>query len=366
VKRERQPPISLPAALLVLTTRAKLRDGKPASWEQVAEETRHSKRTVLGVWQWFKELAWEQAQEFVGSSEEILRLRPDYLERKIGEAQKTESPHGVPNPQYTENKRPLPVMVEGGTLKLAVTFKDDLSRINALDGAVYQLHGDPWTTDIPSVLHVSHYPELKVVLAIEHDQPGQFLLLTEQLEAVSQGFGVDFRVWERRSLTPFVRRCQEIVREIWYKAREGTGLEMSFDRGYSLPHEYGLLQNVPLFVYRFALKHCTESDPSTPDLELCPADVDRFPYLPPHYRQLTFRDEPDLLLAAGFGPVVDPSRGTTIDVMYLCQLVTTELCHLYAKDGRIREIVMQQEALQKERVPFLKALSEFLHSFTGG
>jgi len=86
---KRQPPLSLPATLLILATRAKLLDGKPVPWELVAEETRHSKRTVLAVWQWFKDLEWEQAKELVGDSDEILRLRPDYLERKLGEAQKT-------------------------------------------------------------------------------------------------------------------------------------------------------------------------------------------------------------------------------------------------------------------------------------
>jgi len=364
VKSERQPPISLPAALLVLTTRAKLRDGKPASWELVAEETRHSKRTVLGVWQWFKELDWEQAQEFVGSSEEILRLRPDYLERKIGETQKTEPPAIEPNPQYPENMRRFEVLVGRGVLELAATFRDDLSRIDALDDAVFQLVGAPWLSferpGAKSVLHVANYPEFEAVLSIRHDQPGQFLLLTEQLGATSPGFGEDFREWERRSLTPFISTCQDIIREIWYKAREGTGLEMSFDKGYSLPHEYGLLLNVPLFVYRFALEHCAEDSPTEPELELGPADVDRFLYLPPHYRQLTGRDNPNLLLAAGIGQVLDDSRGITIDVMDLCKLVTTELCQLYAQDDKIRDIVREQKALKERIEPFRKVLAEFL------
>ena len=268
--------------------------------------------------------------------------------------------------EHLESKCPLPVLVGRGLLEPAATFKDALSKINALDGAVYQLLGAPWTTDIPSVLHVSHYPELKVVLAIEHDQPGQFLLLIEQLEAVALGFGVDFQEWERRSLTLFVGRCQEIIRDIWYKARERTGLEMSPYRGYSLPHEYGLLQNVPLFVYRFALKHCAESNPPEPELELSPADVDRFPYLPPHYRQLTCRGEPGLLLAAGFGPVIDHSHGITTDVMDLCQAVTVELCQQFAHDDRMRKIVREQETLQKESEPFVKALSDFLRLSTSG
>jgi hypothetical protein len=263
-----------------------------------------------------------------------------------------------------ENKRPLPVLMDRGVLELAATFKENLSRIDALDGAVYQLSGDPWPTDIPSVLHVSHYPELKVVLAVEHDQPGQFLLLMEEVEAILPGFGKDFRDWECQSLTPLIRRGQDVIREIWQKAREGTGLEMSFDREYILPHEYGLLLNVPLFVYRFALKHCAESNPPDPELELNPADIDRFPDLPPHYRQLTSRGEPDLLLAAGAGRVVD-SHGIPMDVMDLCKRITTELCQLYAQDGRIREIVREQKALQKKREPFLKALSEFLGSFSG-
>ena len=301
----------------------------------------------------------EQSEGEAPAREEVARIPDAGKEKaKLGEVDNVASP--------PESKRPFQVLIGKDVLELAARFKDDLSKIDALDGAVYQLLGAPWTTGIPSVLHVSHYPELEVVLAIEYGEPGQFLLLAEQLKVVSPGFEVDFREWECRFLTPFVGRCQEIIREIWYKARERTGLEMSPYRGYSLPHEYGLLQNVPLFVYRFALKHCAESSPPQPELELNPADVDRFAYLPPHYRQLTGLGEPDLLLAAGFGPVVNPSYGITIDVMDLCQLVTTELCQVYARDDRIREILRQQEALQKEREPFLKALSDFLGSFTGG
>jgi hypothetical protein len=265
-----------------------------------------------------------------------------------------------------ESKPPLQeFLVERGVLKLAAKFKDNLSTIDALDGAVYQLFGDPWTTDIPSVLYVSGYPEIKVVLAIEHNQHDQFLLLTEQLEPISPGFLHKFREWEERSLMPLIGRGQDLIREIWYKAREGTGLEMSFYRGYSLPHEYGFLQNVPFFVYSFALKHYAESNPPEPKLELKPADVDRFPYLAPapFYRQLTCPDYPNLLLAAGFGLVEDNSRGMIdIDVMDLCKLVTIELCQLYAQDDNIRKIVKEQEALQREREPFLKALTDFLRS----
>jgi len=324
------------------------------------------------MWKAYSELGWSFAKigstfdrdrratkEAVESYKPVGQQTPEPVQPKADSVAKEEA-------KNQENQRPIQgVLVERDVLELAATFRDDLSRIDALDGAVYQLSGAPWNTDIPSVLHLSHYPELKVITAAEHDHSGQFLLLAEQLEAVSPGFQEAFRDLERRSLTPFISRCQEIVREIWYMARERTGLEMSFDRGYSLPHEYGLLLNVPLFVYRFALEHCTESSPPQPELEISQADVDRFPYLPPHYRQLTCRNYPDLLLAAGYGPVVDYLRGIATDVMDLCQLVTTELCQLYARDGRIREVAKQQEALRKRLEPFLQTISQFLHSFAG-
>jgi len=268
-----------------------------------------------------------------------------------------------------ESKRPLQEFLEEkGVLALAATVKDDLSKIDALDDAVFQLLGAPWLLydrpEAESVLQVSHYPQLKVLLAIEHNQRDQFLLLAEQLEPILPHFLQKFREWERQSLTPFIGKCQEKVREIWYEAQERTRLKMLADPG------YGLLVNVPLFVYSFALEHCTESNPPEPELDVSKADTGRFPYLQPNYRQLTPRDNPNLLLAAGFGQteIYDRSSNQLIgvmDVVDACRVITVELCQQYARDDVVREIVEEEKALKSQIEPFREALSDFLRSFTG-
>jgi hypothetical protein len=267
-----------------------------------------------------------------------------------------------------ESKRPLQEFLEEkGVLALAATVKDDLSKIDALDDAVFQLLGAPWLLydrpEAESVLHVLHGPKLRVVLVIERNQPSQFLLLAEQLEPISPGFLEKFRQWERQSLTPFIGKCQEKVRAIWYEAEERTRLKMLADQG------YGLLQNVPIFVYSFALEHCAESNPPEPGLDVSQADISRFPYLQPYYRQLTPRDNPNLLLAAGSGQtqVYDRSSNQLIgvmDVVDACRVITVELCQQYAQDDAVREIVEEEKALKSQIEPFREALSDFLRSFT--
>ncbi len=88
MKTADQPPLPVSAALEVLRKRSELKEGKPTPWEEVASTTFHSKHTVLDVWRWFKGLSWEEAKSLAGGSEQILRLRPDYLTEKVEEAQK--------------------------------------------------------------------------------------------------------------------------------------------------------------------------------------------------------------------------------------------------------------------------------------
>ena len=82
VKTGGKCPLPLPAALDVLRKRAELEMGQLTPWEKVAAETLHSKLTVLKVWTWFKSLQWEAAKSLAGDSEQILQLRPDYLDQK--------------------------------------------------------------------------------------------------------------------------------------------------------------------------------------------------------------------------------------------------------------------------------------------
>lgn len=278
------------------------------------------------------------------------------LAKKLGVGEEKARPSdvaGAPSPQFPESKHPLQVLVGRDVLELAATFNDDLSRINALDDAVWQLLGAPWLSserpEKASVLHVLRYPEFKVILAIEHDHPGQFLLLIERLEAISPGFEKDFRAWEHQSLTPFIRRCQEITREIWYQAESNEwGLKMGVEDG------YGYMRNVPLFIYMFALEHGDEGTPPEPELELHPVDLGRFPGVPPHYQQLIRQGDMEFILAVGLP-----------QVMNSCGLFTTALCKQYAQDERIRKIIEEEKKLKKQTERFRQALSQFLGSCIG-
>ena len=84
MKSGSRPPLPISVALTVLKKRADLGDnGSLIPWEQVAEETHHSKTKVIAIWYWFKGLNWHEADIVCEHSEEILRLRPDYVEKTL-------------------------------------------------------------------------------------------------------------------------------------------------------------------------------------------------------------------------------------------------------------------------------------------
>ena len=56
------------------------------SQENVAAETHHRKAKIGGVLKEFKSLDWESAKAFCDNDQNILRLREDYLQRKVAEA----------------------------------------------------------------------------------------------------------------------------------------------------------------------------------------------------------------------------------------------------------------------------------------
>ncbi len=56
------------------------------SQEKVAAETHHRKAKIGGALKEFRSLDWESAKAFCGNDQSILRLREDYLERKVAEA----------------------------------------------------------------------------------------------------------------------------------------------------------------------------------------------------------------------------------------------------------------------------------------
>lgn len=58
-------------------------DGRLKSWERVAEETYHSKNTVINVNKWFQSLPWADAKSF---PELVQRLREDYLDQLLRNA----------------------------------------------------------------------------------------------------------------------------------------------------------------------------------------------------------------------------------------------------------------------------------------
>lgn len=55
------------------------------SQEEIAAETHHRKLTIGRVLKEFKSLDWESAKAFCDNDQSILRLREDYLERKVAE-----------------------------------------------------------------------------------------------------------------------------------------------------------------------------------------------------------------------------------------------------------------------------------------
>jgi len=133
---ENEPPLPLSATLLVLHTRARVSpDGKPLSWDLVAEETHHSKPTVLKVWQWFIHLDWETARALVDNSEPILKLRPDYLAKRVEEEQQArkqsqednaKSPLG--EDQYEETPHKQDMRVLAGQLRDRISLTSVWSR----------------------------------------------------------------------------------------------------------------------------------------------------------------------------------------------------------------------------------------------
>ena len=66
-------------------------EGRRRSWEVVAEETHHSKATVLKVNKWFQDLPWMVVEAF---PESIQRLRNDYMEHL--ESERSVTPASVP------------------------------------------------------------------------------------------------------------------------------------------------------------------------------------------------------------------------------------------------------------------------------
>ena len=127
-----RPPLPIPVALTVLRKRAELRDdGSLTPWEEVARKTHHSKTKVLAVWTWFKDLSWDEAKSLLGDNEEILRLRPDYLEgvqrvREIAQLvrQAPTKPHV--SEEYTQ---PQPVQRDALTVKQLERHYQDMLKL---------------------------------------------------------------------------------------------------------------------------------------------------------------------------------------------------------------------------------------------
>jgi hypothetical protein len=174
-----QPPLPLPAVLEVLKKRAELKEGRPTPWEEVASETSHSKRNVLAVWSWFKSLEWEKANNLVGSSEEILRLRPDYLEKGVQDlARRKEGVDPVKAKSWEEHHR---------SLKRAATELAD--RMKALAGArkpqkfvseVEHRDGEPvWRPGIEDLAyleaHLESTPQLFELMRAIEASAGQYI-----------------------------------------------------------------------------------------------------------------------------------------------------------------------------------------------
>lgn len=356
MKDATQPPLPLPTALEVLKARAQVKVGKPMPWEEVAETTHHSRTTVFAVWKWFVALPWEGAQALVEQDEQILRLRPDYLERMS--AKKEEREPAVDEVRLKEHYGGAPLwdkakelLIGQGLLDLAAEFKVELSSVTAKDYAVWLLPGAQWLSseedrpeEFRSVLDVHSYRgKLAVNLQVERDKR-RFPLLMEVL-ASSFPELAKFEEW-KSLLAEFLGGCQELCGEIWHEAEIRTGLKMGADWG------YGYLAQVPLFIYEFALDNYLRA--ASPELGLSPVDLVAFPSLPPHYWQLSPLGRPAFILAVGLP-----------QLMNSCGLITVELCQRYVQDSRIGQIIKKEKAVQEQAALYCKALSRFVASSTG-
>ena len=159
-----------------------------------------------------------------------------------------------------------------------------------------------------------------------------------RLKSLFSGFK-SYDQW-RESLTDFVTMCWALAHEIWSRAENETGLNLS-----PIPvMGKGHLLDVPRFVYEFALDNYGTD--KQPDLEIIQTDPYRYGLVPKHI--------PDRVLAI-----------SSKEEMEKCQKVTISLTNQYTKDERIDEINVKALQVKRQADPFRTVLSTVLKEATG-
>jgi excisionase family DNA binding protein len=224
-------------------------------------------------------------------------------------------------------------------LELAMQLQNSLSHIEPKDWAIWGLPdtGQPPLTSEAGLRTWIGRGKLVVKLAIEHDN--RFPLFMTRLKILFPEFK-SYDEW-RESLTDFFTMCWALAHEIWSKAQNETGLNLS-----PIPvMGKGHLLNVPQFIYEFALDNYASR--KQPDLEIFQSDPYRYGLVP--------GDLPNYILAIG-----------SKDETERCKEVTISLTDQYTKDGRIGEINVKALQVKKQTASFQAALARVVREASEG
>jgi len=223
-------------------------------------------------------------------------------------------------------------------IEIAVQLQNSLSHIGPKDWGIWGLPdtGQPPLTSEAGLKIWIDRGKLVVKLVVEQDK--RFPLFMTRLKVSFPEFA-SYDQW-KESVTNFVGMCWALTQEIWSRAEEETGLNLS-----AIPvMGKGHLLNVPKFIYEFALDNYISG--KQPDLEIFQNDAYRHKLVP--------KDLPGYILAIG-------SR----DDMERCKEVTISLVDQYTKDDRLGKINAEVLQLKTQASPLEAVLSIVIREATG-
>jgi excisionase family DNA binding protein len=224
-------------------------------------------------------------------------------------------------------------------LELAMQLQNSLSHVEPKDWAIWGLRdtGQPPLTSEAGLKIWIERGKLVVKLAVEQDK--RFPLFMARLKTLFTEFK-SYDQW-RESLTDFVTMCWVLAHEIWSRAENETGLNLS-----PIPvMGKGHLLNVPQFIYEFALDNYSSG--KQPDLEIFQSDPYRYGLVPAYL--------PNYVLAI-----------SSKDEMEKCKKVTISLTGQYVQDEKIGEIIARVLQMKKQTAPFQAALARVVREASEG
>ena len=222
-------------------------------------------------------------------------------------------------------------------LEIAARLRSSLSEVGPRDWAIWGLPdtGQPPLTSQAELRIWTDRGKLVVKLAVEQDN--RFPIFLTRLIAIFPEFK-DYDRW-RESLVELISMCWAVAQEIFSKAENETGLELT-----DIPvMGRGHLINVPKFIYEFALDNYNSG--KQPDLVVLDHGKQRFKIVP--------KGQPDYILAVG-----------SLDEMQRCQDVTASLAERYASDSRIGDINAKALQVKKQSAPLQAVLSRLISEAT--